>query len=59
MYAVFAAVGTLGTSLMDVFIFNEAINAGKVFFIVILIVGVAGLKMADSLEEQKLQEGVK
>lgn len=59
VYAVFAAVGTLGTSLMDVFIFNEAINAGKVFFIVILIVGVAGLKMADSLEEQKLQEGVK
>lgn len=59
VYAVFAAIGTLGTSLMDVFIFNETINAGKIFFIVILIIGVAGLKMADSLEEQKIQEGMK
>ena len=59
VYAIFAAIGTLGTSLMDVFIFNETINAGKIFFIVILIIGVAGLKMADSLEEQKIQEGMK
>jgi len=59
VYAIFAAIGTLGTSLMDVFIFNETINAGKIFFIVILIIGVAGLKMADSLEERKIQEGMK
>jgi len=55
VYAVFAGVGTLGTTLMDVLIFNETINGGKIFFIIILILGVVGLKMADSIEEQKIQ----
>src|SRR5699024_3110202 len=59
VYAVFAGVGTLGTILMDVFLFNETINIGKVIFIIILVTGVAGLKMADGVEEKKAWKGLK
>ena len=59
VYAVFAGIGTLGTSLMDVIFFGEHISLGKVFFIFILVLGVAGLKIADGLDEKKVLEGVK
>ena len=59
VYAVFAGIGTLGTSLMDVMFFGEHISLGKVFFIFILVLGVAGLKIADGLDEKKVLEGVK
>jgi len=57
VYAIFAAVGTLGTALMDVFIFDEVLTVGKMIFIAILVLGVIGLKMADSMEEKKAREG--
>lgn len=59
VYAVFAGVGTIGTSLMDVLFFGEHISLAKVFFIFILVVGVAGLKVADGLDEKKALKGVK
>ena len=59
VYAIFAGIGTLGTSLMDVFLFNEAINLGKIIFIIILVAGVAGLKIADGIEEKKALKGLK
>ncbi len=59
VYAVFAGVGTLGTTLMDIFLFNETINFGKIIFIIILIVGVAGLKIADDVDEKKAMKGLK
>lgn len=59
VYAVFAGVGTLGTTLMDVFLFNESITLGKIIFIIILVVGVAGLNIADSIDEKKALKGLK
>ncbi|MBS4192690.1 multidrug efflux SMR transporter [Bacillus sp. FJAT-49705] len=53
VYAVFAGVGTIGTVLMDVFLFGESFSMGKVLFIVILIVGVIGLNIADNKEEKE------
>ncbi|QED46232.1 DMT family transporter [Cytobacillus dafuensis] len=53
VYAVFAGVGTIGTVLMDVFLFGESFSLGKVLFIVILIVGVIGLNIADNKEEKE------
>ncbi|PIC64435.1 ligand-binding protein SH3 [Sporosarcina sp. P13] len=58
VYAVFAGIGTVGTSLMDVMFFGEHISLGKVFFIFILVIGVAGLKVADGLDEKKARKGV-
>lgn len=58
VYAVFAAVGTLGTALMDILLFGQSISAGKIIFMIILIAGVIGLKMADSAEEKRAWRGL-
>ncbi|ARK25448.1 ligand-binding protein SH3 [Sporosarcina sp. P37] len=59
VYAIFAGIGTIGTSLMDVMFFGEHISLGKVFFIIVLVLGVAGLKAADGIDEKKALKGVK
>ncbi|MFJ8235390.1 DMT family transporter [Ureibacillus sp. NPDC094379] len=50
VYAVFAAFGTIGTTLMDAFIFNAELTILKIFFIFILVIGVIGLNISDSKE---------
>lgn len=50
---VYAVFGTIGTTFMDAFIFKEAINLLKLFFIFILVVGVMGLNIADTIAERK------
>ncbi|PGM90767.1 DMT family transporter [Bacillus cereus] len=51
VYAVFAGAGTVGTFLMDVFLFGGSFSVGKLFFIVMVVAGVIGLKLADNKEE--------
>lgn len=58
VYAVFAAIGTVGTALMDTFFFGEPLTAKKIIFIVILVLGVIGLKIADGVEEKKVKKGL-
>ena len=58
VYAVFAGVGTVGTALMDVFIFGGDLGIGKVLFILIIVLGVIGLNMADKLDEEKATKGL-
>lgn len=53
VYAVFAGVGTVGTTLMDVWLFDQQLGAGKLLFIFILVIGVIGLQMADTLDEKR------
>ncbi|WNS75847.1 SMR family transporter [Bacillus sp. DTU_2020_1000418_1_SI_GHA_SEK_038] len=48
VYAVFAGAGTVGTVLMDVFLFGGSFSLGKIFFIALLAAGVIGLNMADN-----------
>jgi paired small multidrug resistance pump len=43
---------------MDVFFFEESLSTGKIFFIVVLIIGVIGLKLADEKEEKKSTKGI-
>lgn len=50
VYAIFAGFGTIGTFLMDLFLFDETIGWGKVGFIVVIIAGVIGLKLSDNEE---------
>jgi len=47
VYAIFAATGTIGTALMDVFMFDRTLGIGKIIFIVLIIAGVIGLKLTD------------
>src|SRR5699024_2365076 len=52
VYAIFAAVGTVGTGLLDVLFFGEALSAGKIFFITILVISVISLKLTDDKVEE-------
>lgn len=58
VYAVFAAAGTIGTALMDVFIFDESFTAIKIVFICVIVIGVMMLNIADTLSERKQQREV-
>ncbi|WP_210364269.1 SMR family transporter [Bacillus sp. REN3] len=48
VYAIFAGIGTIGTTLMDIFIFGGEFNMLKAVFMFILLLGVIGLKLADN-----------
>lgn len=58
VYAVFAGFGSVGTLLMDYFLFNGSLGVGKLFFIALLVVGVIGLNLADKLDEEKALKGI-
>ncbi|MCL7714309.1 DMT family transporter [Stenotrophomonas mori] len=47
VYAVFAAVGTLGAALMDILLFDGHFSMAKGIFMAVLVVGVVALKLAD------------
>ncbi|WP_036833794.1 DMT family transporter [Pontibacillus litoralis] len=50
VYAIFAAAGTVGTALMDIYIFGGSLSIEKIFFMFLLVVGVIGLKLFDHPE---------
>lgn len=50
-YAIFTGIGTAGTAIVGIFLFNEGVSVGKLFFLVLLLVGIVGLKLADGKEE--------
>ncbi|USK69883.1 DMT family transporter [Peribacillus asahii] len=53
VYATFAGIGTTGTALMDAYVFGGFLSLGKIFFMVVLIIGVIGLNLADRKEALK------
>ncbi|EZH65570.1 ligand-binding protein SH3 [Bacillaceae bacterium JMAK1] len=53
VYAIFAAAGTVGTALMDLFIFGGAFSVLKGMFMALLVIGVITLKLADQSSEAK------
>lgn len=55
-YAVFTGIGTAGTVLVEMVVFGEAFSWTKVFFILLLLVGVIGLKLVTSESTEK--EGI-
>jgi paired small multidrug resistance pump len=56
VYAVFVGLGTLGTVIVDMIFFEAGINAGVVFFVVMLLVGVIGLKFVTDAKGKEAQE---
>lgn len=48
VYAIFSAVGTICTALMDTLLFHVEFSLAKGFFIAILIIGVISLKLAEN-----------
>lgn len=53
VYAVFAAAGTIGTALMDIYLFGDALTSMKLLFIGVIILGVIGLNVADQFSERE------
>lgn len=56
VYAIFAAAGTVGTALMDIFLFDAHFNMSKGFFIVVIVLGVIALNIFDNQTESKANE---
>lgn len=52
VYAVFVGLGTTGTVLADILFFGEDFNVLKIVFIVILLMGVMGLKLISNEEKE-------
>jgi len=52
VYAVFVGLGTAGTVVADVVFFGETISFAKIGLIVMLLVGVVGLKLVTKNEEE-------
>ncbi|MBM4763862.1 multidrug efflux SMR transporter [Bacillus sp. B15-48] len=56
VYAVFVGLGTAGTTAADFLIFGEPFKLEKVFFILLLLIGVIGLKLVTDSKEEKEAE---
>ncbi|MFT4414468.1 DMT family transporter [Fredinandcohnia humi] len=50
VYAVFVGLGTTGTVLSEIILFNEPLHATKLVLILILLIGVIGLKLVTKEE---------
>lgn len=53
VYAIFSGVGTVGTVLMDIFLFGGSFNPSMILFVSLIIIGVIGLNLADNKSEEK------
>src|SRR5699024_3856633 len=49
VYAIFAAAGTVGTALMDVYIFGENFTLYKIIFMCVIVIGVISLNISDNM----------
>ncbi|MEE4569872.1 multidrug efflux SMR transporter [Paenibacillus polymyxa] len=54
VYAVFTGLGTVGTVLIGMILFEEPVQILKLIFIVLLISGVIGLKLVGSTSRPKV-----
>ena len=52
VYAVFVGLGTAGTVVVELVIFNEPVEWSKLFFIAMLLAGVIGLKLVTDEESE-------
>jgi len=53
VYAVFTGLGTAGTVLAEMALFDEPVNAAKLLLIAILLAGVLGLKLVGGTSDAK------
>ncbi|MFB7639682.1 DMT family transporter [Peribacillus butanolivorans] len=53
VYAIFTGIGTAGTVVVEMVVFGEAFSWAKVFFILLLLSGVVGLKLVTNESSKK------
>ncbi|GAA0422131.1 MAG: DMT family transporter [Bacillota bacterium] len=52
-YAVFTGIGTAGTVIAEIVLFDEPFRMIKIVFIMVLLIGVLGLKMVTTTDERE------
>lgn len=55
VYAVFVGLGTAGTVLAEIVLFNATVQTGKMVLIGVLLLGVIGLKMLSKEKNKEVQ----
>lgn len=53
VYTVFTGLGTAGTVIVGIFFFNESMSIVKVLLLILLLVGVMGLKTVTTKEQKE------
>lgn len=56
VYAVFVGLGTAGTVIAEILFFDEPFNLAKILLIVLLLIGVIGLKLVTDTETQERRD---
>jgi quaternary ammonium compound-resistance protein SugE len=49
-YAVWTGIGAVGTAMLGIILFSESTNPGRLLPIVLIVVGIIGLKLTTSTE---------
>lgn len=44
-YAMWTGFGIVGTSILGIFLFNEKLSAAQVICLILIVIGIAGLKL--------------
>lgn len=44
-YGVWVGIGAVGAAILGIVLFNEPVNAARIFFVVLMIVAIVGLKV--------------
>ena len=52
VYAVFVGIGAIGTVLVDMIIFGDHFNIMKIALVILLVIGIIGLKLTTEEAEQ-------
>ncbi|WP_342768249.1 DMT family transporter [Cohnella lupini] len=56
VYAVFTGIGAAGTVLAESIFFGIPLEAGKLALVVVMIIGIAGLKMTTRIPAREVEE---
>ncbi|MCD9022347.1 DMT family transporter [Cohnella silvisoli] len=55
-YAVFTGIGAAGTVLAESIFFNIHLDAGKLALVIVMVIGIAGLKMSTTTEKREVEK---
>lgn len=56
VYAAFTGIGTAGTVIVGILIYNESFDLAKLFFLCLLLTGILGLKLTTPKQATPKQE---
>ncbi|AYU55922.1 SMR-type multidrug efflux transporter [Staphylococcus piscifermentans] len=52
-YAIFVGIGTVGTVILDMAVYGDPFSFTKLFLLILLLIGILGLKLSTDNEESE------